>query len=41
MDVIVNVVKIVRNVMIKLKDLIKEADAHPQILKKNKEVAHN
>ena len=27
--------------MIKLKDLIKEADGHPQILKKNKEVAHN
>ena len=27
--------------MIKLKDLIKEADVHPQILNKNKEVAHN
>ena len=27
--------------MIKLKDLIKEADGHPQLLNKNKEVAHN
>ena len=27
--------------MIKLKDLIKEDDGHPQIVKKNKEVAHN
>ena len=27
--------------MIKLKDLIKEGDGHPQILKKTKEVAHN
>ena len=27
--------------MIKLKNLIKEGDGHPQILKKNKEVAHN
>ena len=27
--------------MIKLKDLIKESDGHPQILNKNKEVAHN
>ena len=27
--------------MIKLRDLIKESDGHPQILNKNKEVAHN
>ena len=27
--------------MIKLKNLIKEGDGHPQILKKNKEVVHN
>ena len=27
--------------MIKLKDLLKENDGHPQIIKKNKEVAHN
>jgi len=27
--------------MIKLKDLIKENDGHPQILKKNKEITHN
>ena len=27
--------------MIKLKNLIKENDGHPQIIKKNKEVAHN
>ena len=27
--------------MIKLKDLIKEADGYPQILNKNKEVEHN
>ena len=27
--------------MIKLKDLIKENDGYPQILKKNKEISHN